>query len=234
MKAAVGQGRTTVLLTGFGPFPRVPVNATMLMVPRVAAAARLAFPGVVVVDRILPTEWERAPQLVDEMLDEIKPDVVLHFGVSGRARGFEIETRGVNACADAADAVGSMPRDGVIDRGLDAALPSRFPAAEIVRRLRRRGIAAYLSRDAGTYLCNRTLFHSLSVFERHDDLACVGFVHVPDALAGLRMSATTKRPNALAKSPLDWRDAIAGGVEIVGACLGRSPVHRPDVNPSRS
>lgn len=221
MKATAGQARTTVLLTGFGPFPGVPVNATMLLVPRVASAARRAFAGIVIEDRILPTEWTTAPALVDAMLAGMKPDVVLHFGVSGRARGFEIETRGQNACAISPDAAGVMPESPVIDEAAGAALPSRFPAAEIVRRLRARGIAAFPSRDAGTYLCNRTLYHSLSVFDRHDDLACVGFVHIPSSLAGLRLAEDARRLTSQAKSPLTWDEAITGGVEIVGACIGK-------------
>lgn len=221
MKAAAGHSRTTVLLTGFGPFPRVPVNATMQLVPRVAVLARRVFPGVRIEAKILPTKWDEAPVQVDDLLAELRPDVVVHFGVSSRARGFEIETRGVNVCALAPDASGRLPRSEIIDTGRGALLPSRFPAAEIVRRLRRRRIAAFASRDAGTYLCNRTLFHTLSVFERHDDLACAGFVHVPDTLAGSRMTVETRRPTAMATSPLTWNQAVTGGVEIIGACLGK-------------
>lgn len=230
MRAGAGQSRTTVVLTGFGPFPGVPVNATMLLVPRIAAACRRAFPGVVIEDRILPTEWQAAPDLVDEMLASLRPDVVLHFGVSWRARGFEIETRGQNAYASAPDAAGQMPPSNVIDVSRDAALPSRFPAHEIVRRLRRLGIAAFPSRDAGTYLCNRTLFHSLSVFDQHDDLASVGFVHVPSALAGTRLGEDARRLTSLGKSPLTWDDAITGGVEIVATCLGKPRVGSRRVN----
>ena len=38
--AGMRNARTTVLITGFGPFPGVPVNATMRLVPELAQAAR--------------------------------------------------------------------------------------------------------------------------------------------------------------------------------------------------
>ena len=93
---AMANGRSTVLLTGFGPFPSVPANATSLLVPRIAEAARTAFPGIAFEVRTLPTEWAAGLAHLDELYDAIAPSVALHFGVSSRARGFEVEARGVN------------------------------------------------------------------------------------------------------------------------------------------
>src|SRR6185503_17433013 len=78
--------RTTVLITGFGPFPGVPVNATMQLVPELARAAARQFAGVRIATEVLATEWAAAPQRLDALLAEIEPDLVLHFGVSSRAR----------------------------------------------------------------------------------------------------------------------------------------------------
>ena len=46
-----------MLLTAFGPFPGVPVNATMRLVPELAERAALAFPDARFVTEMLATEW---------------------------------------------------------------------------------------------------------------------------------------------------------------------------------
>ena len=102
--------RTTVLLTAFGPFPGVPVNATMRLVPELAERAALAFPDVRFVTEMLATEWLGAPRRMAAVIAEVKPDLILHFGVSSRARGFEIEQRAHNACRSMPDAAGLLPR----------------------------------------------------------------------------------------------------------------------------
>ncbi len=70
------QTRTSVLVTGFGPFPGVPVNATMRLVPELVQAARHALPGVRVASAILATEWAAAPLRLDALLADTEPDLV--------------------------------------------------------------------------------------------------------------------------------------------------------------
>jgi pyroglutamyl-peptidase len=213
-------GRTTVLLTGFGPFPTVPVNATMLLVPRLAMAAEALFAGVRVISEILPTEWDTTPARIDRLAVRWQPDLVIHFGVSRRARGFEIERRGRNWRALAADASGTVPKSPVLrDAGADLH-PSRLPVAEIVHRLRRRHIAAFQSWNAGTYLCNAALYHALSSppLDRTD----TGFVHVPaELIAAGRAAWTDSGTRTSPGCPLSWGEAEAGGLEILATCLDR-------------
>jgi pyroglutamyl-peptidase len=226
-------GRTTVLLTGFGPFPMMPRNATMDLVPAVAERARRSMPDVVFLTEILPTEWMAAPMRLKALLAEIEPDVSIHFGVSPRARGFEIETRAVNVCAPLADASGALPIQDCIDSNGPDQLNTRLPAAQIVHRLRRLCIPAYLSRDAGTYLCNAALYTTLDTTMS----SCLngpggtrgGFVHIPaGTLAKTSRLASTASPGASGAIRLNWTQAVIGGVEIVAASLGRAS--RPTVS----
>jgi pyroglutamyl-peptidase len=209
-----------VLLTGFGPFPSVPVNATMTLVPRLARAAPMLFPGIRFEHAILPTEWDAAPQQLDKIITRLKPDLVIHFGVSRRARGFEIERRGRNVRALSADACGAIPNDACISARGPALRPSRLPVAEIVVRLRQRGIAAFQSWNAGTYLCNATLFHALA--SKRLQQVPTGFVHVPAELTPSGAAAahrTTARTSP--GCPLTWAEAETGGLEILATCLDR-------------
>jgi pyroglutamyl-peptidase len=209
--------RTQVLLTGFGPFPGVPVNATMRLVPMLAEAMPRAFPDVVCDHMLLATEWETAPARVAETIRTTgAPDLVLHFGVSSRARGFEIETRARNACQMSPDAAGAMPDGPHLAVEGQAFLPTTLPVAHIVARLRARGIAAYASRDAGAYLCNAVLYRSLQSQGAHG-IGRLGFIHIPASLAKPG-GANRGRSGAC---PLTWAQAFAGGLEIIAAALGR-------------
>jgi pyroglutamyl-peptidase len=215
--SVVGEARTTVLITGFGPFPGVPVNATMRLVPALAEEAARLFPGVRIATEILSTEWVSAPQRLDSVLAEVSPDLVLHIGVSSRARGFEIESRARNACSASPDAAGVLPPGSSVHEDGAEHLAASLPVRHIVTRLRRRGIPAFVSRDAGAYLCNATLYHSLAC-ARDAPGRRVGFVHIP---------ATLARPGGVNRGrvgacPLTWQQAVAGGLEILAACLGNN------------
>lgn len=211
-------GRTTILLTGFGPFPRVPINATMTLVPRLAAAARQLFPATRFVTEILPTEWVAAPAIVDALIRRHRPDIIAHFGVSSRARGFEIETRGRNERTFAPDASGAHPSSTLVRSEGDTFVPARLRVDALVRRLRMLQVPAYRSWSAGAYLCNATLYHSL--VESRGQVPIVGFIHIPDALAPAGPRAARGFPLRSAPgSPLSWRQALTGGLEIVAALL---------------
>jgi pyroglutamyl-peptidase len=215
-------GRTTVLLTGFGPFPSVPANATSLLVPRLAEAARTAFPGIVFETRTLPTEWTAGIDDLDGHYRDIAPGVALHFGVSSRARGFEIEARGRNRRALLPDATGTFPSAPMLREDGHEYLASTVPVAAIVDRLRRRGYPAFVSRDAGGYLCNATLYSALDMARRGARDHRIGFIHLP---ASLLVEERRLTLGVHPRCPLTWRDAIDGGLEIIGATLGR-PVAR--------
>jgi len=216
--AARASARTTVLITGFGPFPGVPVNATMRLLPELSRAAAKRFPDVRFILEVLPTEWSAGPQRLERLLAEVDPDLALHFGVSSRARGFEIEQRAQNVCAATPDASGALPAGSAIRHGGAEHLPASLPVRHIVARLRRIGIAAFASRDAGTYLCNAALYHSLACAKSASGRR-VGFVHIPATLA--RPGAPNRGRSGAC--PLTWEAALDGALEIVAACLGRSP-----------
>jgi pyroglutamyl-peptidase len=209
--------RTTILLTGFEPFPTQPVNATQVLVPQLATLARRAFPDVRVSAEILPTEWREGPRRWERLVQQDAPDVALSFGISSRAKGFEIETRGCNRRNDATDAADRHPESRSIWPGGPDHIPGTLPVGDILQRLRRRGIAVKPSRDAGGYICNALFYHAASVAPHCDGLRRVGFVHLPAELGipGRRQTAVNR------SSPLTWDEALTGGLEIIAACIGR-------------
>ena len=205
----------TVLLTGFGPFPGIPVNASGLLVPRLARAARKRFPGVTINALVLPTEWLRGPARVRAAIARNAPDIAIHFGVSPQAHGFVIERRGVNACSSAADGAGRLPPLAVLDPDGPERLASTLPVARIVKQLTAAGLPAVASDDAGTYLCNAVLFQSLALAAGRKSGLLAGFIHIPASLAGAGPDGRSPAHGCT----LTLDQALAGGLEILAACL---------------
>ncbi|MGZ5851566.1 MAG: pyroglutamyl-peptidase I family protein, partial [Hyphomicrobium sp.] len=86
-------------------------------------------------------------------------------------------------------------------------------AGRIVERLRKLGVPAGTSTDAGRYLCNALLYHSLSAASALAQPHLVSFVHLPADLPGPDGHVIQS------DCRLDWRGAMAGGIEIIAACL---------------
>jgi pyroglutamyl-peptidase len=208
--------RPIVLLTGFGPFPGHPSNVSGLLAERLASAAANEFVGCNIRSATLPTEWQAGPRRLEQLLGELQPAIAIHLGISRRARGFVIETQARNAVVPNCDAIGSLPAAAcLLGEGPDV-LATTWPAGRIVARLRRRGLPAVLSHDAGRYLCNAILYHSLAALpSANRALPRRGFVHIPPSLG-----ETGHRGR------MGWEEAIDGGLEIVAACLGRSRSRR--------
>ncbi len=173
----------TILITGFGPFPGVDENVSEPLVRaiEVTGATRLAPDRVIAA--ILPTQWQAAPVCVAALINEHAPWVVVHFGVAEGATGLQIETQAVNACLMRCDAVGRSPLSSVLNTTGAAVLQATIPVDQIYERLRHGTVPVSLSSDAGGYLCNAILYHSLQLsLEMAHPLGRVmkvGFVHVP-------------------------------------------------------
>ena len=207
--------RPTILLTGFGAFPGVPVTATTALVPRVEEAAREMFPSHAVIGEILPVHWEDAPTRLKTLIDRENIALVLHLGVSESAEGFQLELVGRNRQIPREDISGSLPRTAhVIETGPDI-LATTLPVERIAARLLGCGYPCKTSDDAGSYLCNTLLYHSLTAAWDQPEPYLAGFIHVPAALTGHGGDGLQAHPD----SPIDWKAAVSGTLEIISACV---------------
>lgn len=171
--------RPTVVLTGFGPFPGVRRNASASLVKRLAFKARIALPHYRFAAAVLPTEWTRAPGLLSELYERHEPTLALHFGVASNMRGFRIETEARNFCRMSPDAAGILPVLDCVCQDGAASLAATITVNSIVHHLEVQGFEAKLSDDAGGYLCNAVLYHSLVEARERGNRCKVGFIHVP-------------------------------------------------------
>jgi pyroglutamyl-peptidase len=217
--------RPTIVLTGFGPFPGVPVNASATLVARLAQATRTLFPTHDTLHDILPTQWEEAPARLKRLIEPRSVDLVLHFGVTQDAGGFRLELVSRNLQTSLRDTVGELPKSvRVIEEGPEL-LATTLPAERIAARLMKLGLPCTTSDNAGTYLCNALLYHSLSAAHGAPEPHLAGFIHIPANLVGEGPDALDPHPDC----PLDWRTAISGSLEIIAACLEHRAEQRSSV-----
>jgi pyroglutamyl-peptidase len=169
---------TKLLVTGFGPFPRVPRNPSGLLAEHVAASPRLKLAGIRASALVLPTTYGAIEDLLRPAIAREAPDAVLMLGVAARRREVCVERQALNRVSrlfpDASGTVGRAlafsPRSPLVKRTV-------APRAALLAALRSRGVPARHSRDAGRYLCNASYFALLEDAGREGPL--VVFLHVP-------------------------------------------------------
>lgn len=207
--------RPTIVLTGFGPFPGMAQNATATLVPQLAAAARTRFVEFDFLSQVLPTEWRAAPESLTKLLADRQAVLALHFGVSDDADGFQVELIGRNVRGGRKDAAGEPPATKRIVEDGPELLASTLPTEYILARLSKLKLPCRASINAGDYLCNALLYHSLNVARDMPQPFVAGFVHVPASLVGHGGDLQGTHPDC----PLDWESAEKGGLEIIAASI---------------
>lgn len=164
----------TLLVTGFSPFPGMPVNPTAAIVSRLPALMPNPGHPVRLHCRLLPTTWAAREEVTARLVSDLEPDAVVHFGVAGKRRCLSVETRAVNqATRIIPDADGCHHPTGHLLAGDPMERTSTLPVRRLLDAIARTGAPVELSRDCGTYLCNATLWDTLG-----SDVPAV-FIHVP-------------------------------------------------------
>jgi len=167
------EARVDWLITGFGPFPRVPRNPAQTLAQALGHGWR--FRHIRVRTHVFETAYASVEAEV-RGLAASRPRAVLMLGVAARAKAMRVEVRAVNRRASGArDARKALPSSPVIAPGGPVYRPGRHKGGTLVQRLRAAGVGAGLSRDAGRYLCNFAYWHMLRALPE----AQVVFVHVP-------------------------------------------------------
>jgi len=168
--------RQTILVTGFGAFPGARRNPTLSILDGLARRrARLARLGLALRCVALPVVYDAVGPALRAAVGPQGVDAILHLGLARRRRMITIETRALNRAGPLhPDAAGRRPAP-ILANGTPLALRATYPAHRVQGALARAGHDVRLSIDAGDYVCNATLYRSLSA-----RLAPrVGFIHVP-------------------------------------------------------
>lgn len=180
-----------VLITGFGPFPRAPFNPSAVVAKALARRRRPALAGLLRSAHVFATRYADIDRDLPRLLAE-RPDVVLMFGLAGRARELRIETRARNAISSLfPDAGKHRPPHRTIDASGLSARSGRAPFTRFAAAVRTRKVPVRLSRDAGTYLCNYAYWRALAA--AHGGRPLVQFVHIPTVQMAARPRRRVRR-----------------------------------------
>jgi len=166
-----------ILVTGFGAFPGARTNPSAAILARLSRhRPRLARLGVGLETALLPVVFAEVGAAVDRAATRARPDAILHIGLASRRRVVTIETRAKNRAGMLhPDAARQRPTGMALARAGAPLLPATYPATRLVQVIRATGVKAKHSIDAGDYVCNALLFHTLA--RRLAPVA--GFIHVP-------------------------------------------------------
>jgi pyroglutamyl-peptidase len=206
----MSEGRTDIVVTGFGPFPRVRVNPTTALAR--AVTKRLRASGLATEALILETSYAGGLPRLRAHLAASRPRAVLMLGLAARARKIRVELFGRGHASPLhPDASGGTPSA----MPATAALPLRTTAGPeaALASLRRRGLRSALSPSAGRYLCDACY---ASALKHAGSGVPVIFIHVPwlrpAAGSQLKARVASFRPAA---------GTLAFGLAEIGVDLAR-------------
>jgi pyroglutamyl-peptidase len=212
---------TTILLTGFGPFPGAPFNPTGPLVQTLARQRHRDFGNVRRVAHVFPTSYDAVDEELPVLLARERPDVLLMFGLALRARTLRIETCARNALSLVTrDVSGRLPNGPTIAQNAPPTLPLMAPTRKLVMAARATGIPASLSRDAGRYLCNYLCWRANEAAKRNGRLRVFAFIHVP------RVNSAWQRRSRQQPPPFTLDDLITAGEAIVQAAVTTARAQR--------
>jgi len=167
-----------VLLTGFEPFDAYEVNPSQEIVE---ALHGTCIANCSIVGLVLPVSFNTSVDVFIDAVEQYHPVVILSFGLSPRAKGFEVEQCAINLKKTSLNGSFSFPKridcDGPFFR------VSSLSAWSNVQLLRFNQVPARVSFFAGMYVCNFVYYSMLGYLSDSSSPVAYGFMHVPFLLS---------------------------------------------------
>lgn len=165
-----------VLLTGFEPFDKAAVNPSWEAVRQLDGVQLCE--GVQMVSRCLPCAFATAAETLLQLINELRPAMVIATGLGPGRSDISIERVAINVNdARIPDNLGAQPIDIAVVEGGPAAYFSTLPIKGMVKAVREAGIAASVSQTAGTFVCNQVFYRLQHALVGTGVRS--GFIHVP-------------------------------------------------------
>lgn len=160
-----------VLLTGFEPFNNATLNPSKEVVEKTNHRS-------IVAKEVLPVVFSKAAKRLIELIDEVKPEVVIALGQAEGRPQINLERVAINYMhGQIADNEGVFALSGEISKDAPAAYFSTLPLELISQSLTAAKIPVAISLSAGSFLCNH-IFYSMQ-HHLHGKGAHSGFIHLP-------------------------------------------------------
>jgi pyroglutamyl-peptidase len=169
-----------VLLTGFEAFGKTPIN------PAECVARALngrTIDQAEVVSKVVPNVFFKSIEVVQEVIEACKPEIVIMLGEYGRRSMITVE----RICHNLNDSAryGLADNEGKVLQGeltvVDGpvAYYSTLPIRAMVKAMREAGIPADISDTPGTNVCNHLMYGILHFIATKKLSIQAGWVHLP-------------------------------------------------------
>ena len=168
-----------ITVTAFDAFGGLPSNSSEVAALELARGGSGWAPGVLDV-LVLPTAYGQADQSLRGLLHSNAPDLLLMTGMASGSQAVRIETRARNldACPES-DNAGELRLAHQVRRDGPEFHSAAIDVLALYRGLRARGIPAFLSDDAGGFVCNHAFYVACHEIERAGLPTQCGFLHLP-------------------------------------------------------
>ena len=154
-----------ILVTAFEPYGRNDTNISQKVLDAIQAD---------VTKLLLPVSFRRAPEVLNEAIDQFQPDVIISMGQAAEGDKIRLERLAINMMDSAkGDNDGYMPNEELICPEAPLALKTALPVKPLCADCVNAGLPTMVSNSAGLYVCNRIYFEAMRYTP--DSL----FVHIP-------------------------------------------------------
>ena len=159
------QTNVRILVTAFEPFGGSDTNISQRVLDAILAdVAKL----------LLPVSFRRAPEVLNEAIEQFQPDVIIAMGQAAECDKIRLERLAINMMDSAkGDNDGCIPNEELICPEAPLALKTSLPVKQLCADCINAGLPTKVSNSAGLYVCNRIYFEAL----RHTTNSL--FVHIP-------------------------------------------------------
>lgn len=170
----------TILVTGFSSFPGVPVNPCETVLKWVDELCDTKH----VRTKLLPVSFAQSVAEVAAVITELRPTFLIHFGVSRRAKGIQIEAVAYNSRRAQIPDIDQQWYNGtpiVRELEYEAAIHTKVPVQNLIASVQSvlpthdGTLSITESNDPGRYVCNNLYWNSLY---KHPEIPSI-FVHIP-------------------------------------------------------
>jgi pyroglutamyl-peptidase len=202
-----------ILVTGFDPFGGEPINPSWEAVRRLPDAVK----SIEIIKAQIPTSFGRSADVVRAATLEHDPDVVICIGQAGGQLAISAERVASNVSEGRIpDNDGKQPIDTRIRADGPAAYFTSLPVEAMVTAMKKTGIPAVVSNNAGAYVCNHLMYQVLYMIDHEFPGKRGGFVHVPYA-----PQQVVNKPGEPALGIDEMATALAASIGAIGQVIGR-------------
>ena len=170
-----------ILFTGFEPFNGRDINPSQKILENIKAPENIEL-----IKKILPVEFDATTQILEELVEKERPDIILSLGQAGNVPNIAVERVAINMdnCRSS-DGIKELPDSAgvtyvdrpIIKDGPDAYFAT-LPVWNLVKAVNKEDILCRASYSAGTYVCNHVMYVCCHLATKYKNMR-TGFVHVP-------------------------------------------------------